>query len=126
GGGVSAASAALTVDALQCHHLRQPAGAALAGAGGAGRQSSAGGGIILVGARPNESRAWDLPYSITSSASARRVGGKVTPSVLAVLRLMTISNFAACATGRSAGLSPLRMRLTSVAAWCHALTVPVP
>jgi hypothetical protein len=49
-------------------------------------------------------------YSITSSASASNVGGKSRPSAFAVERLMTISNFVGCATGRSAGFSPLRTR----------------
>ena len=36
--------------------------------------------------------------------------GLSRPSALAVLRLMTSSNLVGCMTGRSAGLSPLRMR----------------
>ena len=48
-------------------------------------------------------------YSITSSASARSVGGMLMPSVWAVLRLMTSSNLVGCTTGKSAGLSPLRI-----------------
>src|SRR5215469_10719710 len=50
------------------------------------------------------------PHSITSSARASRVGGTTSPNVLAVCRLMTSSNLVARKTGRSAGLSPLRMR----------------
>ena len=49
-------------------------------------------------------------YSITSSARASRVGGTTSPNVLAVCRLMARSNLVARRTGRSAGLSPLRMR----------------
>jgi hypothetical protein len=49
-------------------------------------------------------------HSITSSARPSNVGGKVMPSALAVLRLMTNSTFVICWTGRSAGLSPLRIR----------------
>jgi hypothetical protein len=49
-------------------------------------------------------------YSITSSARVSSVGGIVSPSALAVLRLITISNLAGSWTGRSAGLAPLRMR----------------
>src|SRR5262245_42298670 len=49
-------------------------------------------------------------HSITSSARASSGSGTVRPSALAVLRLMTSSSFVACWTGRSAGLSPLRMR----------------
>src|SRR5947209_14500373 len=40
-------------------------------------------------------------YSITSSARASSVGGTSRPSALAVLRLMTSSNFVGCSTGRS-------------------------
>jgi hypothetical protein len=52
------------------------------------------------------------PYSITSSASDRRLSEILTPSPFAVLRLITSSNLVGCTTGRSAGLSPLRMRPT--------------
>src|SRR5262249_487532 len=51
-------------------------------------------------------------HSITSSARASSVGGSVMPRTLAVIRLMISSTFTACWTGRSAGLSPLRMRPT--------------
>src|SRR5262249_39263372 len=56
------------------------------------------------------------PHSITSSARASTVAGIVRPSVFAVLRLMASSNLVAAWTGRSAGLSPLRMRSTYPAA----------
>jgi Tripartite tricarboxylate transporter family receptor len=59
---------------------------------------------ILV-LRPHRTRYW-----ITSSAMANSVSGMVRPRALAVLRLMTSSNFVACWTGRSAGFSPLRIR----------------
>ena len=49
---------------------------------------------------------------ITPSASTRRVGGIVIPSALAVLRLMTNSNFMDCSTGRSVGLAPFSKRST--------------
>src|SRR6476619_933388 len=49
-------------------------------------------------------------HSITSSARASSVGGTSRPSALAVLRLTTRSNLVGCMTGRSVGLSPLRMR----------------
>jgi hypothetical protein len=49
-------------------------------------------------------------YSITSSATASRVGGTVRPSIRAVWLLMTNSNFDDCTTGKSAGLAPLRIR----------------
>jgi hypothetical protein len=50
-------------------------------------------------------------YSITSSASASSLSGISRPSAFAVLRLITNSNFVDCWTGKSAGFSPLRMRL---------------
>src|SRR5512145_2197431 len=53
--------------------------------------------------------AWRT-HSITSSARARSVGGTVRPSIRAVSALITSSNLLACTTGRSAGLTPLRMR----------------
>ena len=56
------------------------------------------------------SAAKSTACSITSSASARSFGGMSRPSVLAVLRLMINSNFDGCATGKSDGFSPLRMR----------------
>jgi hypothetical protein len=44
-------------------------------------------------------------HSITSSARASSVGGTSRPSALAVLRLITSSNFVGACTGRSAGFS---------------------
>src|SRR5262245_46384709 len=55
-------------------------------------------------------------YWITSSARRSRDGGIVIPSALAVLRLITSSNFIGCSTGKSAGLAPLRILSTYVAA----------
>ena len=55
-------------------------------------------------------------YSITSSARASSAGGMVSPSAFAVLRLMTSSNLVGCSTGKSAGLAPLRILSTYVAA----------
>ena len=49
-------------------------------------------------------------HSITSSAVASSDAGTVSPSVLAVWRLMTNSNFTVCWTGKAAGFSPLRIR----------------
>jgi hypothetical protein len=49
-------------------------------------------------------------YSITSSAVASNLSGMLSPSALAVLRLMISSNFVGTCTGRSAGFSPLRTR----------------
>src|SRR6516165_4101452 len=51
-------------------------------------------------------------HSITSSARASSVGGTVRLSALAVLRLITKSNFVGCSTGRSAGLAPFKIRPT--------------
>ena len=57
---------------------------------------------------------WTKPrgYSITSSARASKVGGTSRPSAFAVLRLITSSYLVGACTGKSAGLSPLRMRST--------------
>jgi hypothetical protein len=49
-------------------------------------------------------------HSITSSARASSVGGMSSPSALAVLTLITSSNFVDRWIGRSPGFSPLRMR----------------
>src|SRR5262249_38702814 len=49
-------------------------------------------------------------HSITSSARNRNDSGIAIPSAFAVLRLTTNSNWVGCKTGRSIGLSPLRMR----------------
>ena len=53
-------------------------------------------------------------YSITLLALVSNVGDTVRPSALAVLRLITSSNFVVSWTGRSPGFSPLRMRSTYV------------
>src|ERR1700730_5633091 len=47
-------------------------------------------------------------HSITSSARARSDGGTSRPSALAVLRLITKSNFVGCSTGMSPGAAPLK------------------
>src|SRR5262249_48548576 len=49
-------------------------------------------------------------HSITSSARASSVGGTSRPSALAVCKLITNSNLVARRIGRSAGISPLRIR----------------
>jgi integrase-like protein len=51
-------------------------------------------------------------YSITSSARASSIGGTSRPSALAVLRLMTSSNFVGACTGKSAGFAPFRILST--------------
>src|SRR5262245_40311510 len=48
-------------------------------------------------------------HSITSSARASSVGGTVSPSALAVARLMTRSNLVGCSIGMSAGFVPRRI-----------------
>jgi len=55
-------------------------------------------------------------YWITSVAWKRNVGGSVRPMAWAVFRLMTNSNCIGCSTGRSAGVAPLRILSTYVAA----------
>src|SRR5262249_30493027 len=68
--------------------------------------------------RPCECRAAEKRHelatlhSITSSARASNVGGTVRPSAFAVLRLITSSYLVGACTGRSAGFSPFKMRLT--------------
>src|SRR6516165_10321825 len=49
-------------------------------------------------------------HSITSSASASRLGGISRPSAFAVLRLTANSNLVGCWTGSPLGFSPRRMR----------------
>jgi len=46
------------------------------------------------------------PHSINSSAVASSEGGIVKPRALAVLRLMTNSNFVGNSTGKSEGFTP--------------------
>ncbi len=53
-----------------------------------------------------------VAYSITSSAIASSPEGIASASILAVLRLMTKSNFVGCMTGKSPGLAPRRIRPT--------------
>jgi hypothetical protein len=57
----------------------------------------------------SRSAANKFDHSITSSARAKRVGGIVNPSALAVIRLMTSSTLVLCWIGKSAGLAPLRI-----------------
>ena len=76
--------------------------------------------VALLGARrqrlhadaPAEQLIFECatPHSMTSSAATRRPGGTVSPSALAVLRLIASWNLAGACTGRSRGLAPLRMR----------------
>ena len=65
-------------------------------------------------------------YSITSSARPSSESGNVIPSALAVLRLIKNSTLVACCTGRSAALSPLRMRPVYTPAKRYASAVSAP
>jgi hypothetical protein len=47
-------------------------------------------------------------HSITSSARPSNEGGTVSPRALAVLRLITSSNFTGSSIGKSAGFSPFK------------------
>ena len=60
---------------------------------------------------PEVSGSYRSFYSITSSAIARRPGGIVSASALAVLRLTTNWNLLGCSTGSSAGFSHLENAL---------------
>src|SRR6516165_2430441 len=53
-----------------------------------------------------------LVHSITSSARSRKDSGIVSPSALAVVRLMMRSNFLGCSTGMSPGFAPRRILST--------------
>src|SRR5262245_36485722 len=55
-------------------------------------------------------------HSTSSSARSRNDSGIVRPSALAVVRLMTRSNFVGCSTGMSAGLAPCKILSTISAA----------
>jgi len=57
-------------------------------------------------------RSHRTAYWITSSAWNRMRGGIVIPSALAVLRLITRSNFMGSSTGKSPGLAPFRILWT--------------
>jgi hypothetical protein len=69
-------------------------------------------GLTWAGLAPADriSFAGAFHHSITSSARASSVGGMSMPSALAVLTLITSSNFVDRWIGRSPGFSPLRMR----------------
>ena len=54
-------------------------------------------------------------HSMTWSARPSSDWGIVSRSALAVLRLMTSSNFVGCSTGRSAGFAPFKILLTKTA-----------
>jgi hypothetical protein len=53
-----------------------------------------------------------IRYSISRSARSKIDGGIARPIALAVLRLMTSSNFVGCSIGRSPGFAPFRILST--------------
>lgn len=55
---------------------------------------------------------WINDHRITRSARARTFGGMMRPICLAVLRLITSSNFVGCSTGSSAGVLPFSILST--------------
>ena len=57
-------------------------------------------------------RSKSQSYSISSSAMLSKFVGTVRPSVLAVPRLMTSSNFVGCSMGKAAGLAPFKILST--------------
>jgi tripartite-type tricarboxylate transporter receptor subunit TctC len=69
--------------------------------------------IEYVKKRPGQVNVADIgDYSMISSAAAENAICTSIPIALAVLRLRTNSNLAACITGSSPGFSPLRTRAT--------------
>ena len=60
-------------------------------------------------------------HSKTSSASASSLSGVANPIALAIFRLITRSNLAACIIGKSAGFSPLRIRPVCLAWYCRRI-----
>jgi hypothetical protein len=73
-------------------------------------------GIVALARHADYDPRAPMTYSITRSAWRMSVRGIVRRSALAVFRLISNSNFVGCSTGRSAGLDPLRIRSTYVAA----------
>src|SRR6266702_863239 len=61
-------------------------------------------GAVAAGSRHRQGAV--VVHSMTSSACANSAGGTMRPSAVAVLRLMTNSNFVGCSTGKPAGLVP--------------------
>src|SRR3954451_54683 len=64
------------------------------------------------GANPEYGEEVSPCHSITSSARARSEAGRARPSDRAVFKLMTSSKLLCACTGRSPGLSPLKIRST--------------
>ena len=80
--------------------------------------------LPLGGERRGEEAASQSPeerapvhHSMTWSARCRSDGGIVRPRALAVLRLMTNSNFIGCSTGRSTGFAPFKILSMYRATW---------
>jgi hypothetical protein len=71
---------------------------------------------FLDRSHPGTLRTLSLSYWMISSARASTEGGIVRPICFAAFRLMMNSNFVGCSMGRSAGLAPLRILSTNVAA----------
>ena len=78
---------------------------------GLGKFDSLGFGPLTPFPEPDQEHA-AVHHSITRSARSNSDGGIVRPSALAVLRLMTSSNFVVCSTGRSPGFAPFRILST--------------
>jgi hypothetical protein len=76
--------------------------------------------------RPRLHRSRPHRHSITSSARASSGSGTVSPSALAVLRLITSSNLFGACTGSSLGFSPSRMRSMYDAACRNCAIVSMP
>src|SRR5207244_5652739 len=68
--------------------------------------------LLYSGPRGSTVSGRHITYWTTSSARPSSDGGIVSPSALAVLRLMTSSNLVGCSIGRSAGLAPLKILST--------------
>ena len=72
--------------------------------------------FVIAGSRKPAQQQTSSGYSMTSSAPASSEAGTVSPSVLAVLRLITNANLVGNSTGILAGRPPLRILSTSAAA----------
>jgi hypothetical protein len=73
----------------------------------------------IEGEREKKEPSAAVGYWITSSARHNSDGGIVRPSALAVLRLISRSNFVDCSTSRSAGLAPLEDAVANARAGSH-------
>jgi hypothetical protein len=73
-------------------------------------------GRMRIQFNPSTIGCFYLGHLITLSALASTFGGIVRPICLAVLRLITSSNFVGCSTGRSDGFVPFSILSTKTAA----------